>query len=117
MMVGLPTQRAGQRGFSLVELLIVVSIIGVLATVAVPTFRRMIQKSRKSEAKTNLGGIYTAEQAFLSEFGGFGNNVAGLGFEISGASERYVVGFMTAGCVDRITGIAGNVTPNSAQPL
>lgn len=89
-----------EKGFTLVELLIVVAIIGVLSTIGVPTFRRMIQKAKKSEAKVNLGGLYTSESAFFSEFGGYGNNLTGIGFQVDGAAQNliYLVGFFNAGC-------------------
>jgi len=85
----------GTRGFTLVELLIVVAIIGVLSTIGVPTFRRMIQKAKKSEAKVNLGALFTAESAFRAEYSAFGDNLERMGFEIDGAASNliYVVGF------------------------
>lgn len=97
--------KRGKRGFTLVELLIVVAIIGVLSTIGVPTFRRMIQKSKKSEAKVNLGGVYTTEAAFYAEYNGYGNNLQKMGFEIEGnaASLIYLVGFYTAACADQTT--------------
>lgn len=91
------------RGFTLVELLIVVAIIGVLSTLGVPTFRRMIQKSKKSEAKVNLGGIFTAESAFQAEYNTYGNNLARVGYEMEGnpATLTYKVGFMLdSSCAD-----------------
>jgi prepilin-type N-terminal cleavage/methylation domain-containing protein len=105
-------RKAKQYGFTLVELLIVVAIIGVLSTVGIPSFRRMVQKSKKSEAKVNLGGLYTAEQAFFSEYGAFGTNLARMGFQIDGnpANLMYTVGFVTAACASRATA-AGNVLP------
>lgn len=91
-----------RRGFTLVELLIVVAIIGVLSTIAVPTFRRMVQKAKKSEAKVGLGALYTAESAFFAEYNTFGNNLPQLGFELDGgnssANRIYSVGFPDAGC-------------------
>lgn len=103
----------GRKGFTLVELLIVVAIIGVLSTVGVPTFRRMIQKSKKSEAKVNLGGFYTAQNAFLSEYGAYGNNVAKMGFEVDGDVTQltYVVGFMNANCHPEVSAAGGAITP------
>lgn len=92
--------KRGKRGFTLVELLIVVAIIGVLSTIGVPTFRRMIQKSKKSEAKVNLGGLYTSESAFRAEYDAYGNNLVRMGFEIDGAASSliYTVGFFTTSC-------------------
>lgn len=96
------------RGFTLVELLIVVAIIGVLSTLGVPTFRRMIQKSKKAEAKVELGGLFTAESAFNAEYSAYGNNLNGLGFQVEGnpAGLIYYVGFANAGTTYPNTGTA-----------
>lgn len=56
-----------KKGFSLVELMVVVAIIGILAAIAVPNFLNYQRKSRLSEAKANLGGIRTAEIAYNVE--------------------------------------------------
>ncbi|WP_414645174.1 type IV pilin protein, partial [Candidatus Deferrimicrobium sp.] len=52
--------KKGKKGFTLIELMIVVAIIGILAAIAIPNFLRFQAKSKQSEAKTNLGGIFTA---------------------------------------------------------
>jgi type IV pilus assembly protein PilA len=112
-----------EKGFTLVELLIVVAIIGVLSTVGIPTFRRMIQKSKKSEAKVELGGLYTAESSFYAEYGGYGNHLARIGFQIDGAGSGaansanliYTVGFApTAGAC---TGSANEMPALAAAGL
>jgi len=97
--------RKSERGFTLVELLIVVAIIGVLSTIGIPTFRRMMQKSRQAEARVNLGNLFTVEQAFFSEYGAFGNNLLTMGYEVSGdqANISYVVGFMDVAAADLTT--------------
>ena len=65
--------KKGKKGFTLIELMIVVAIIGILAAIAIPNFLRFQAKSKQSEAKTNLGGIFTAEVAYLAENNGFAN--------------------------------------------
>jgi type IV pilus assembly protein PilA len=63
----------GKKGFTLIELMIVVAIIGILAAIAIPNFLRFQAKSKQSEAKTNLGGIFTAETAYFAEQNAFAN--------------------------------------------
>lgn len=70
------------RGFTLVELLIVVAIIGVLSTIAVPAYRRMVQKAKQVEAKLNLAGLYQVESAFFAEIGAYGNHITAMGFDV-----------------------------------
>ena len=59
----------GQKGFTLIELMIVVAIIGILAAIAIPNFLQYQLKSRQSEAKTNLQAIKTSEVSFQAERG------------------------------------------------
>ncbi len=58
-----------QKGFTLIELMIVVAIIGILAAIAIPNFLQYQMKSRQSEAKTNLQAIKTSEVSFQAERG------------------------------------------------
>jgi type IV pilus assembly protein PilA len=60
-----------QGGFTLIELMIVVAIIGILAAIAIPNFLQYQMKSRQSEAKTNLMAIKTSDVAWQSERGCF----------------------------------------------
>jgi type IV pilus assembly protein PilA len=62
------TSRA-RAGFSLIELMIVVAIVGILAAVAIPSFRTYIQKSKTTEAVTFLGEIRQREESYRAEFG------------------------------------------------
>ena len=57
------------QGFTLIELMIVVAIIGILAAIAIPNFLRFQLKSKSSEGKVNLAAIRTAEESYMAEFG------------------------------------------------
>jgi len=61
--------RKSRKGFTLIELMIVVAIIGILAAIAIPNFLRFQLKSKTSEGKVNIAAIRTAEESYLAEFG------------------------------------------------
>lgn len=56
------------KGFTLIELMIVVVIIGILAALAIPRFMRSTTKAKQSEAKQLLKQIYTMQHAYRQEF-------------------------------------------------
>jgi type IV pilus assembly protein PilA len=56
-----------QKGFTLIELMIVVAIIGILAAIAIPNFLRFQAKSKQAEAKTNLGAMGVAAETYRAE--------------------------------------------------
>ncbi len=56
-----------KRGFTLVELMIVVAVLGILMIVAIPMYRNFQKKAKQAEARSNLGGIRTAMIAYYAE--------------------------------------------------
>ena len=61
-------------GFTLVELMIVVAIIGILAAIAIPNFLQFRLKAKTSEAKSNLGAIRSTEVAYFAEWNTYVGN-------------------------------------------
>lgn len=83
------------KGFSLVELMVVVAIIGILAAIAVPNYQRFTAKAKKSEAKSNLSALYSCERAFNAEWQVFVTGFQMLGYAPTGYL-RYRHGFNAA---------------------
>jgi prepilin-type N-terminal cleavage/methylation domain-containing protein len=65
-------------GFTLIELMIVVAIIGILAAVAIPAFLEYMKKSRATEASEQLNGIGKKQKTLYGDNGAFTNGTAAL---------------------------------------
>src|SRR5437764_597733 len=96
------------RGFSLLELLIVVAIILIIATIAIPSLLRSRQSAQESSAVAQIRTINTAEVTYLSSNGGtygslpqlitqglldnrFSGSVSGYNFTVDASSTDYTV--------------------------
>ena len=114
-----------QKGFTLIELMIVVAIIGILAAIAIPNFLKFQARAKQSEAKSNLKGIYTAlrtyyaENTFYAPCGATGTS-GFCGWAPDGGNQRYryvlsaaTSGALSSGCADPGTGITDS---NSSTP-
>lgn len=68
-----------RQGFTLIELMIVIAIIGFLAMVSVPSFMRFLAKAKRAEAYMQLNSIYAAEKSYWAEHGTYSSVLLGQG--------------------------------------
>ncbi len=85
-----------ESGFSLTELLVVIVIIGVLASLAIPKFLSVITKAKSTEAKLMLKQIYNLQQSYYLEKDVYSQNMTVLGFQVEklvteGGPARYKI--------------------------
>jgi type IV pilus assembly protein PilA len=104
-------KRSTQSGFTLVELMIVVAIIGILASIAIPNYQKYQAKARTSEAKLALSAIFTAEKSFQVEYSSYTACLNAAGFATDTSLARYYsVGFGTVSSSCGTTGAFGCTT-------
>jgi len=76
-----------KKGFTLIELMIVVAIIGILAAIAIPNFMSYQCKAKQSEAKSNLGAIRTAQEVYFAEKGFYTDAIGDLAWAKKGTGN------------------------------
>jgi type IV pilus assembly protein PilA len=117
-------RKEGQKGFTLIELMIVIAIIGILAAIAIPQFVAYRQKGYNTQAKGELKSFYTACQAYFADIptatGNCTTTRVAASFQPSGAVTITSSGGAkmdgttaahSAGTTTYTIGTSGNITP------
>lgn len=73
--------RNGRRGFTLIEIALVLVLIGILAAMAISTYRMMVNKARITQAKTVLGHLTKTEATYFSDHDVYTDNIVQLDFD------------------------------------
>ena len=77
------------EGFTLLELIIVIIVIGILSSVALPRYQIVVEKSRVAEAKHILGEIRFAQMRYYNQYYTWSNNMNNLDLEIPNTSKFF----------------------------
>jgi len=93
-------------GFTVLELMLVVLLIGILSTIAKTSYRKFAARARQAEAKVALGAIYSMEQAFFVEQNSYTFCLKQIGYEPSRGKRYYSTGY--AGSPQNLCGPDGS---------
>ena len=99
-----------QKGFTLIEIMVVVAIIGILAAIAIPNYISYIKKSRTVEAKNFLSVIRTLEEVYKDEYETYSSSLTEIGWTAPPSPKYYVTTSITSADTDSFTArVSGNI--------
>lgn len=100
--------KSTQGGFTLIELMIVVAIVGILAAIAIPNYTEYVRKSRRSDAKSSILEVTQRLERYYTEHARYTTSFIDIGYPaaVLDSSQGYYRLTIVAGA----TGIASSYT-------
>ncbi len=86
---GRPGSTGRDKGFTLIEVMIVVAIIAILAAIAMPNYTAYVQRSRLTEASAKLSDLRTRMEVYFQDNRGYGPTATGCGVPVATSNSNY----------------------------
>ena len=106
-----------RKGFTLVEVLIVVIIIGILAAIGIPQFAASIEKAKGGEARAGLGHLQTGEKIYFSENEMYTNATSDLDISLSEKYWTFTIAVATPSSTYTATAARSGVSARAGQTI
>ncbi len=105
-----PGRGSRQRGVTLIELMIVVVIVGILASIAYPSYSDYVSRARRTDGKTFLMDIAARQERFYADRNSYTDDLADLGMAANGGAYLSSEGFYSGSVAAGAAGIARSYT-------
>lgn len=107
--------RQSNTGFTLIELMIVVAVIGILASIAYPSYRDQVQKTRRSEAKSALTDAASRQEQFFLDNLTYTAVIGDLGMSATTENNYYTLSIVSTATTYTVTATANGTQTNDTN--
>ena len=89
-----------QDGFSLIELMMVLVIVGILTSIAYPSYQDYVARARRTDGKTLLMDVAARQERYFADHNSYSTDVTDLGYTAANSKEGFYTATVAAGAMD-----------------